>query len=222
MFNNETFWTYASMWHLNVFRSLCQSANLVGVLTCCTAILSKIRLLGRNTYHTYRTVTYHVTANEQLLQTSGTLSVQVSFRGELGIKLKIGQNTRHKDVRAELSTFYAKQDGCCAVCFMFFSRPQNIGAQVSSCMLSSCQVQKNEAHIVPGPPQTDRKNIWKYAKIVVSVILCLRKRSENRNAISRRWWCKTYCFLRSHVYFRSKTGEPYENMRTAAWYVVFL
>ena len=27
-------------------------------------------------------------------------------------------------------------------------------------MLSNCQVQKNEAHIVPGPPQTDRKNIW--------------------------------------------------------------
>jgi len=68
-------------------------------------ILSKIRLLGRNTYHTYRTVTYHVTANEQLLQTSGTLSVQVSFPGELGkigtaanlrIKLKIDENwTKH-------------------------------------------------------------------------------------------------------------------------------
>ena len=95
MFNNETFWAYASMWHLNVFWSLCQSANLVGVLTCCMTILSKIRLLGRNTYHTYRTVTYHVTANEQLLQTSGTLSVQVSFPGELG-KIGTAANLRIK------------------------------------------------------------------------------------------------------------------------------
>lgn len=57
--------------------------------------------------------------------------------------------------------------------------------------------------------------IFGYAKIVVSAIFFYEKGGENRNAISRRWWCKTYCFLRSHVDFRSKTGEPYENMRTA-------